>query len=259
MSKLSARSGRAGSVCHVEGLHGRGIAMDHHRLVELLGNERFLVAAEIVAPLRRVAGLLQNFDGFVVGDARKRRHDLREFATSRPSVASSRARFCTHALHHGADEAFAERHHVFQMRVRCFGLEHPEFGEMAARLRFFRAERWAECIDLAKRGGRCFDVELAGLREIGFLVVDVIHFEKRGGAFARSGRENRRVGERVALRIHEIARGANGFRTNPQNGGLARRANPEMPVVEKKIDAVLFELNRIGLGVRRRAARLRFR
>ena len=32
--------------------------------------------------------------------------------------------------------------------------------------------------------------------------------------------------------------------------GLARRANPQMAVVEQEIDAVLFELNRIGLGFR---------
>ena len=81
--------------------------------------------------------------------------------------------------------------HVFQMRVGGFGLEHPEFGQVAARLRFFGAERGAERIDLAERRGRGFHVKLAGLRQIGLLVVDVVHFEKRGGAFAGRGRENR--------------------------------------------------------------------
>ena len=136
------------------------------------------------------------------------------------------------------------------MRVGRFGLEHPEFGEVAARLRFFGAKRGPERIDLAQRGGRGFHVELAGLREIGLLVVDVIHFEKRGGAFAGRGRENRRVGECVALRVHEIARGANRFGANAQDGRLARRANPQVALVEQEIDAVLFQLNRIGLRFR---------
>ena len=148
------------------------------------------------------------------------------FATSRSSVASSRARFFTHGLHDGADEALAELHHVVEMRVGGFGLEHPEFGEVAARLGFFGAKRGAEGVDLAERGGRRFDVKLAGLREVGLLVVNVIHFEKGGGAFAGGGRENGRVRERVALIVHEIARGAYGFGANAEDRGLARRANP---------------------------------
>ncbi len=39
-------------------------------------------------------------------------------------------------------------------------------------------------------------------------------------------------------------------RANPQNGGLARRPNPEVPAIEKKIDAVFLELNGIWLGFR---------
>ncbi len=135
------------------------------------------------------------------------------------------------------------------MRVGSFGLEHPEFGEVAARLGFFRAKCGAERVDLAESHGGGFDVELAGLRQVGLLVVNVIYFEERGGAFAGSGREDGRVGERVALGVHVIARGADGFGADAQDRGLARRANPEMALVEQKIDAVLFELNRIGIGV----------
>ena len=54
-------------------------------------------------------------------------------------------------------------------------------------------------VDLAERRGHGFDVELAGLREVGLFLVDVLHLEERGGAFAGRGREDRRVGERVAL------------------------------------------------------------
>ena len=37
------------------------------------------------------------------------------------------------------------------------------------------------------------------------------------------------------------------FGANAQDGGLARRANPEMAMVEQEIDAVLFELDGIRL------------
>ena len=88
------------------------------------------------------------------------------------------------------------------------------------------------------------------MRQVGLLIVDVVHFEKRGGAFAGRGRKHRRVGKDVALAIHVIARGADRFGTDAQDAGLARRANPEMAMVEKKIDAVFLELDGIGLSFR---------
>ena len=135
--------------------------MNHHRAVVLLRKNGFFVAAEIVAPLRGIAALLQDFDGFVVGDARKGRLDgfeLGDVALERFEFARAIAH---HRLHDVADQPFAERHHVFQVRVGGFRLEHPEFGEVAARLRFFRAKRGPEAVDLAERRGRGFDVELA--------------------------------------------------------------------------------------------------
>ena len=180
----------------------------------------------------------------------KRSVDARELGR----VAAERFEFARavfeHRLHDVADQAFAQRHHVFQVRVGRFRFEHPEFGEVAARLGFFRAKGRPEGVDLAERHGRRFDVELAGLREVGFLVVDVLDFEKRGGAFAGGRREDGRFGQDVALRIHVFVRGANGFGANAQDRGLARRANPEMPVVQQEIDAVLFQLDRIGRVVR---------
>src|SRR5439155_19140869 len=78
---------------------------------------------------------------------------------------------------------------------------------------------------------------------IGFLVVNVIDFKERGGALAGGGSEHRRVGERVALAVHEFPRGANRFGPNAEDGGLAWRSNPEVALIEQKIDAMLFQLN----------------
>ncbi len=94
-----------------------------------------------------------------------------------------------------------------------------------------------------------FDIELAALREVGLLVVNVIHFKERAGAFASGGGEHGGIGEGVALRVHEFAGGANRFGANAEDGGLARGADPEMALVEQEIDAMLFELDGEGRGV----------
>ncbi len=235
---------------HVERFDRGGIAMNHDRAVELVRENGLFVAAEIVAPLRGIAVLLQNLDGLIVGEARKRRLHGFELGDVAPKRFEFAAALADHRLHDVADQAFAERHHVFEVRVGGLGLEHPEFGQVAARLRFFGAKCGPESVDLAERRRDGFEVKLARLREVGFFLVHVLHLEERGGAFARGWSEDRRVGQRVALRVHEFARGANGFGANAQNRGLARRANPEVAAVEQKIDAVLLELDRIRLGFR---------
>jgi len=72
------------------------------------------------------------------------------------------------------------------------------------------------------------------------LVINVVHFKERAGAFASGGGEHGRVGQRVALGIHEGAGGADGFGADAENGGLARCANPEVALVEEEVHAVFF-------------------
>ena len=78
------------------------------------------------------------------------------------------------------------------------------------------------------------------MREVGLLVVNVIDFKERAGAFAGGGGEYGCVGEGVTLRIHEVARGADGFGADAENGGLTRSADPEVALVEEEIYAVFF-------------------
>src|ERR1700735_1849461 len=132
------------------------------------------------------------------------------------------------------------------MRVGSFRLEHPEFGQMAASFGFLSAKCRPECVHLAERRGRRFHVELARLRQIGFLIVDVVHFKKRGSSFASCGSKYGRVRERVTLTIHVNPRAELCFRAYTKNGGLPRRANPKMAAVQKKIYAMLLQLNRVG-------------
>src|SRR5882724_70358 len=60
---------------HVKGLNGRWIVVNHYGAVKAARNDGFLVAAEVVSELGRVAVLLQDADGFLVGDAGKWRLD----------------------------------------------------------------------------------------------------------------------------------------------------------------------------------------
>ena len=77
------------------------------------------------------------------------------------------------------DEVFGELHEAVEVEVGDLGLDHPELGEVAAGLGFFGAEGGAEAVDLAERERGGFDVELAGLREVGLVVVEVVHLEER--------------------------------------------------------------------------------
>ena len=63
---------------------------------------------------------------------------------SRPMVLEVGAALFEDALDDEADELFGELHHVVEVGVGDFGLDHPELGEVAARFRFLGAEGWAE-------------------------------------------------------------------------------------------------------------------
>src|SRR6202521_4697568 len=238
--------GALGVGLHVERLDRCGIAMDEHGAVEFVGDESLFVAANIFAELRGIAMLLQDADGFFVGDAGKGRIDVFEFFR----VALERFEFARFVfqdgLHDRADESFAELHDLVELDISGFGFEHPEFGEVTAGFRFFGAEGRAERVNFAERHGGRFDVKLPALSQVGFLVVDVVDFEKSRGSFAGRRRKHRSVRQRVALGVHEFAGGADRFGTDAEDGSLARSANPQVAVVEKKIDAMLFKLNGEG-------------
>src|ERR1700726_4268670 len=139
--------------------------MDNYGFVELLGNNGLFVAAEIVAPLCWVAGLLENLDRFVVGDSRKwwrNPFELRDVALDHSQLSRP---VLGHRLDDCAHQPFGELDGVFQMGIRRLRLEHPEFGEMAARFGFFSAKCWAECVDLSECSCRRLHVKLAGLCE----------------------------------------------------------------------------------------------
>ena len=171
---------------------------------------------------------------------------LRNIAADRLQIGAA---FFQAALHQKADQALRQIHEIVECRIGHFRLDHPEFGQMAARLRFLRAERWAERIHLAQRHGRGFDVELAGLREIR-LLVEVIDREQRGRAFASGWSQNRRIGQREAALVEKVAGSLDDLGAHAQDRRLARRAHPEMAVLHQEFDAMLFQRNRERIVLR---------
>src|ERR1700735_479291 len=132
------------------------------------------------------------------------------------------------------------------MCVGSFRLEHPELGQMAASLGFLSTKCRPECVHFAERRSRRFHVELARLRQISFLIVDIVHFKERGRSFASCGSEYRRIRERITLAVHINSRAELCLRAYAQYGSLPRRANPKMAAIQEKIYAVLLQLNRVG-------------
>ena len=167
--------------------------------------------------------------------------------TSRPIDLQIAAPLLQAALHQKADEVFRQVHEVVEFGVGHLGLDHPELGEVAARLGFFRAERWPEGIHLAQRHGRRLDVELAGLGEI-CLLVKVIDRKQRARALAGGRSKDGRIGQDEAALVKEVPRRLDDLRPHPQDRRLPLRAHPQVTVLHQEFDAVLFRRNRVGIA-----------
>src|SRR5205814_1195945 len=86
----------------------------------------------------------------------------------------------------------------------------------------------------------CFDVELTALGEIRLLILEVLNGKERRRSLARRRGKDRRVGEDEAAGVEEIAHGIDDFVANAEYRLLPFAAYPEMPAIQKVIDAVFF-------------------
>ena len=193
-------------------------------------------------------GLVEHFDGLVVAQAREGRQDGFELG----AVAADDFEFGGAILEDGlndvAEEVFGELEQAVEVHEGDFGLDHPELGEVAAGFGFFCAEGGAEAVDLAESEGGGLDVELAGLGEVGG-VAEVVDWEERRGAFAGGGGEDGRIGADEAVGVEVLGGGPHDFGADAEDGGLARRADPEMAVLHEEVDAVLLEGDGVGVGL----------
>ena len=133
------------------------------------------------------------------------------------------------------DQSLFHFHQTIQIAEGDLRFEHPELGEVAARLRFFRAEGRTEAIDFPKCENVGFVVELSCLREIGLAFVKVFRFEKCGCPFGRSGREDRRIEIEKAMAIQVFAHRRHDLDTHFQDRPLALHADPQVTVVEREV------------------------
>ncbi len=164
---------------------------------------------------------------------------------SRSSTFSSRAPPLEHAGDDRHDEILREVHHVVEVRVRHFRLDHPELGEVAARLRLLGAERRAEAVHAAERHRVRFVVELAALRQVRGLILEILRREQRRRALAGGRREDRRVGEDEAALVEEVADGVDDLVADAQDRLLPLAADPQVAPVEQVVDAVLLGRDRV--------------
>ena len=142
------------------------------------------------------------------------------------------------------DEAFGELDDVVERRVGDLRLDHPELGEVAARLRFLRAERRPEAVDAAKRHRVGLVVELAALREVCRCVVEVLDGKERRRALARRRREDWRVGQDEPAVVEVVAHGVDHFVPDAQDRLLARRSDPQVAAIHQEVDAVFLGRDR---------------
>ncbi len=151
------------------------------------------------------------------------------------------------------EEVLGELHVAVEVHERDLGLDHPELGEVAARLRLLGAEGRAEAVDLAERRRRGLHVELARLREVGVLAVEVVGLEEGGRALARAGREDGRVDEREAVAVEVVADGLDDRRRGRagSRAGAAERSQRWRCSI-RNADPVLLGGDGVLLGRRRR-------
>ena len=109
--------------------------MDQHRAIVLLGQRRFVGAAEVAAPFNRQAASLQRLHGVVVGDARERLLHAFELADIALEDLQLRPSFLEDARDHRHDQILGEVHHIVEAGIRHLRFDHPELGEVASRLR----------------------------------------------------------------------------------------------------------------------------
>src|SRR6476469_1390109 len=109
---------------------------------------------------------------------------------------------------------------------------------MTASLRLFGPERGAEAVHFPERHRSGFVIQLARLRQVYRLVLEVLNWEQCSGSLAGGRREDRSVHQREAVRIEVIADALDHLVTDTQNRMLAAAADPQVTMIHQKIDAV---------------------
>ena len=171
------RPGRVVGRLHIERLDLGRPVRDHHRPVQLGRQQRFVEAAEVGTVFEgRRAGLLhlclglgpaQDRRRLIVGHPREGGLDRLQLA----QVALEELQLFLAPVEHPrddvADELFGQFQESVQLEKGDLGLNHPELGQVASRLGFFRAKGRAQTVDASQRHAGRFEIELARLCQVG--------------------------------------------------------------------------------------------
>src|SRR5262249_9252473 len=149
------------------------------------------------------------------------------------------------ALHDRADEVFLEYQVVGMGGEGDLRLDHPELGQVAARLGLLGAEGGDEAEDLAEADHAAFDIQLAGLRQIGVAQIEVLGREQVRGALSRHRCQDGRIEAHEALVVQPLLRSGDHLGADAQQRVLLGRAHPQVAVLHQELDAVLLGLDRI--------------
>ena len=225
-------------------------AVHHDGPLAVFREQRLVGAAKIAAPLDLAAPRLQNPDGVVVAHPRKRRLDGFQLGDVALQPLQLLAPVFEHAPDDEDDQLLGHALHVLQRGVGHLRLYHPELREVAPRLGFLGAEGRSKAVDLAEGHGRGFVIELAGLRQVGLVVLEVVHLEQRGGSLARCRSENRGIHQGEAVRVEIVAHCFDYFVAHANDGVLALAAQPQVAVVHQKVGAMLLGRDRIRVAFR---------
>src|SRR2546423_1084843 len=233
-------AGVGGVFLHIEGLYGLGIIVDQHGTVVLLGEQSLGVPAQVATPRDVAPQAFELFHGVGVGNPGKRR----PHALERGRVALQLGQLGALALERPrdevADEFLLQLHIVVGVVPGDFGLDHPELGEVPARLGLLGAERGPETVHLAVRRRGGLDVQLARLRQVRRAQVEVLGREQVPRGFADRAGEDWRVHQHEVALVEKVADRLNHFVAYPGDRHLAAAAQPQVPVLEQEGGAVLF-------------------
>ena len=233
-----------GILLHVKCLRFLRVVADEYRRAVVRDEQRFVLGSEVFAPRRRAAFPLQRRYRVGVGDAREGTNDGFEIFDVALKHLEFRTPTFEHALRDVYQHVFLQLDAVVQVVKRHLGLDHPELGQMTPRLRFLGAKRGTERVNATECSGERFAIQLTGLREIGAAFVEILGAEQSGALTDRGGQDWRIAMNEVA-RVKEIVDRLLDLMPHTHQRHLARRAQPEVPVIHQEIDAVLLRLDRI--------------
>ena len=154
-----------------------------------------------------------------------------------------------HAADDERDEVLGEAHVAVEVHERDLRLDHPELGQVAARLALLGAERRPEAVDAPERRRGRLHVELPRLRQVRLVAV-VVGLEEVARPLAGVRREDGRVDEREAAAVEEVADGLDDGVAHAHDRVLPLRAQPQVAVVHQEVGPVLLRAD--GVLLRRR-------